>query len=157
MRNISEEIERYIKQILQHSSENAVDIQRNELAEKFQCVPSQINYVIATRFTLEKGYLIESKRGGGGYIRIQKIELSANSSILEFIFHTIQSRVDQSTAEGLIYQLHEGGIISHREAYLIQAAIHRDVLELQLPLRDQIRANILKSMFISLLDKKGES
>ena len=72
MRNVSDIIEQYLKHILQESPEGAVEIQRNDLADQFQCVPSQINYVISTRFTLEKGYFVESKRGGGGYIRIQK-------------------------------------------------------------------------------------
>lgn len=79
MRNISDIIERYLKSILHESPEGMVEIQRNDLADQFSCVPSQINYVISTRFTLEKGYLVESKRGGGGYVRIQRIELPAQS------------------------------------------------------------------------------
>ena len=66
MRNISDIIEQYLKSILQESPEGTVEIQRNDLAEQFSCVPSQINYVISTRFTLEKGFLVESKRGGAG-------------------------------------------------------------------------------------------
>jgi transcriptional regulator CtsR len=153
MRNVSEIIEQYLKQVLQQSSEGAIEIQRNELADQFQCVPSQINYVISTRFTLEKGYIVESKRGGGGYIRIQKIELRLHGSILDLIFQTIHSNIDQVTSEGLIYQLQEGHFISAREANLIKAAISRDVLSFKLPLRDEIRAKILKAMLISLLSK----
>ena len=153
MRNISEEIERHIKQIMQQSTDYAVDIQRNELADHFQCVPSQINYVIGTRFTLEKGYIVESKRGGGGYIRIQKIELSTCGSLMDFIFQIVQTHVDQLTAEGLIYQLYEGGLVTQREARLIKAAVSRDVLHFKLPLRDEIRANLLKAMLVSLLSK----
>ncbi len=153
MRNISEIIEHYIKQIMEKNEANAVEIQRNELAEKFQCVPSQINYVIATRFSVEKGYIVESKRGGGGYIRIQQIELSSRGAIRDIIFQTIQSHIDQVTAEGLIYQLLEGGFLTHREACLIQAAIHRDVLQFKLPLRDEVRATLLRAMLISLLTK----
>jgi transcriptional regulator CtsR len=153
MRNVSEIIEQYLKQILQQSTEGAIDIQRNELADQFQCVPSQINYVISTRFTLEKGYVVESKRGGGGYIRIQKIELKSHGTILDYIFQTIHTHIDQVTSEGLIYQLHEGQYITLREANLIKAAISRDVLNFKLPLRDEIRANLLKAMLISLLSK----
>jgi transcriptional regulator CtsR len=153
MRNVSEIIEQYLKQILQQSTEGAIDIQRNELADQFQCVPSQINYVISTRFTLEKGYVVESKRGGGGYIRIQKIELKSYGTILDYIFQTIHTHIDQVTSEGLIYQLHEGQYITLREANLIKAAISRDVLNFKLPLRDEIRANLLKAMLISLLSK----
>lgn len=151
MRNISELIEQYLKRILQQSPTGVIEIQRNDLADEFQCVPSQINYVISTRFTLEKGYIVESKRGGGGYIRIQKVELSSRGHILDHIFRTIGDEVDQTTAEGLVYQLEEGQQISIREANLIRAAISRDVLQLKLPLRDEIRAKLLKAMLIALL------
>jgi len=151
MRNISELIEQYLKRVLQQSPTGVIEIQRNDLADEFQCVPSQINYVISTRFTLEKGYIVESKRGGGGYIRIQKVELSSRGHILDHIFRTIGDEVDQTTAEGLVYQLEEGQQISTREANLIRAAISRDVLQLKLPLRDEIRAKLLKAMLIALL------
>ncbi|MFD2672505.1 CtsR family transcriptional regulator [Marinicrinis sediminis] len=153
MRNISDLIERHLKKILQDSSNQMIEIQRNELADQFQCVPSQINYVISTRFTLEKGYLVESKRGGGGYIRIQKVCLPQHAKLDDFLIQTIGPRIDQSTAEGLIYQLEDGDILTKREAHLLKAAISREVLVLKLPLRDEIRAKLLKAMLIALLTK----
>ncbi|TBL69156.1 CtsR family transcriptional regulator [Paenibacillus thalictri] len=153
MRNVSEVIEHYLKQVLQQSPEGVIEIQRNELADRFECVPSQINYVISTRFTLEKGYVVESKRGGGGYIRIQKVALQSHGELLDHIFGTIGSMIDQSASEGLLYQLEEGGYITQREGCLMKAAIAREVLVLKLPYRDEIRANILKAMLISLLSK----
>lgn len=153
MRNISDIIEQYLKRILQESPEGAVEIQRNELAEQFQCVPSQINYVISTRFTLEKGYLVESKRGGGGYIRIQRIELPTHHVIHTHIHQTIGQQIDQTASEGLIYQLEEGCFITAREANLLRAAVSREVLLLKLPLRDEVRARLLKAMLISLLSR----
>jgi transcriptional regulator CtsR len=153
MRNVSEIIEQYLKQILQQSTEGIVEIQRNDLADQFDCVPSQINYVISTRFTLEKGYIVESKRGGGGYIRIQRIELNAHGSVLDHISKTISVQIDQSASEGLLYQLEESGYLTPREAALMKAAIAREVLILKLPQRDEIRARILKAMLISLLSK----
>ena len=153
MRNVSEIIEHYLKHSLQQSPDGSIEIQRNELADQFQCVPSQINYVISTRFTLEKGYIVESKRGGGGYIRIQKIELKSHGTILDHIFQTLHTHIDQVSAEGLVYQLEEGKYITAREANLLKAAISRDVLNFKLPLRDEIRARILKAMLISLLGK----
>lgn len=153
MRNVSEIIEQYLKQILQKSPEGIIEIQRNELADRFECVPSQINYVISTRFTLEKGYIVESKRGGGGYIRIQKVELKSHGELLDHIYRTISANIDQEASEGLLYQLEEGGYITQRESNLMKAAISRDVLAFKLPLRDEIRANILKAMLISLLIK----
>jgi transcriptional regulator CtsR len=153
LRNISDLIEQYLKHMLQDSPEGAVEIQRNDLADKFSCVPSQINYVISTRFTMEKGYMVESKRGGGGYIRIQRIDLPALKAIQFHIEETVGECVDQSAAEGLIYQLEEARLISKREGNLLRAAVHRDTIALKLPLRDEIRARLLRSMLISLLVK----
>ncbi|WP_144936423.1 CtsR family transcriptional regulator [Paenibacillus sp. 32O-W] len=153
MRNASEIIEQYLKQIMMQSPNGVIEIQRNELAERFDCVPSQINYVISTRFTLEKGYIVQSKRGGGGYIRIQKVPLGTQGPVLDHILRTVIDSIDQTTSEGLVYQLEEGGYISRREAKLIKAAISRDVLMVKLPLRDEIRAKILRSMLLALLSK----
>jgi transcriptional regulator CtsR len=153
MRNISDLIEQYLKHMLQESPDGAVELQRNELADRFSCVPSQINYVISTRFTLEKGYLVESKRGGGGYIRIQRVELPMLTVLQGHIAQKIGDEVDQSTAEGLIYQLEEAELITKREAHMLRAAISRDSIAVKLPVRDQIRARLLKAMLIALLIK----
>lgn len=153
MRNITDIIEQYLKNILHNSEGGAVEIGRNELADQFRCVPSQINYVISTRFPLEKGYIVESKRGGGGYIRIQRVEIPNQSGILDHIFLTIRDEIDQETAEGLVYQLEEAGFLKQREANILKAAISRDTLVLKLPLRDRIRALLLKNMLIALLSK----
>lgn len=154
MRNISDIIERYLKSILHESPGSMIEIQRNELADQFSCVPSQINYVISTRFTLEKGYVVESKRGGGGYIRIQRIQLPAELAIQEHLRSTIGDRMEQSTAEGLIYQLEEARVITRREACLLRAAITREALIVKLPLRDEIRASVMRAMLLSLLMNK---
>jgi transcriptional regulator CtsR len=153
MRNISDIIEQYLKSILHESPEGMVEIQRNDLADQFSCVPSQINYVISTRFTLEKGYLVESKRGGGGYVRIQRIELPAHSALHNHLHHSIGDEIGQTAAEGLIYQLEEARFLSKREAGLMRAAVSREILLVKLPYRDQIRARMLKAMLISLLGK----
>ncbi|MCQ6563612.1 CtsR family transcriptional regulator [Paenibacillus mendelii] len=153
MRNISDLIEQYLKHMLQDSPEGAVEIQRNDLADRFSCVPSQINYVISTRFTMEKGYLVESKRGGGGYIRIQRVELPTLKMIQGHIAQTIGNEVDQAAAEGLIYQLEEAELISKREAKLLRAAVSREAIALILPTRDEVRARLLKAMLITLLVK----
>lgn len=153
LRNISDLIEQYLKLKLDHSEDGAVEIQRNELADRFSCVPSQINYVISTRFTLEKGYMVESKRGGGGYIRIQRVELPALQMISHHIQKTIGSSLDQACAEGLIYQLVQAEMITAREVNLLKAAIHRETIGLTLPLRDQVRARLLRAMLIALLSR----
>ena len=79
MGTLADEIERYIKKILEASHDGIVELQRNELALQFSCVPSQINYVLSTRFTTEQGYIVESRRGGGGYVRIVKAYVADDS------------------------------------------------------------------------------
>ncbi|RBW67724.1 CtsR family transcriptional regulator [Bacillus taeanensis] len=150
MRNISDIIEEYLKKTLSTSNQNIIEIKRNEIAEKFQCVPSQINYVINTRFTIEKGYIVESKRGGGGYIRIIKVRTNNHAHLLDQILDLIEAKISQSTAENFIIRLLEEKVISTREAKLMLSAVDRTVLSVELPFRDQLRANILKSMIFSL-------
>lgn len=157
MRNTSDIIEQYLKQILQQSPGQSIEIQRNELADRFQCVPSQINYVISTRFTLEKGYLVESKRGGGGYIRIQRLHLPRHGELLMHIRESIGTQIDQASAEGLIYQITEARLINAREAALLKAAVSREAIAVKLPLRDEIRARLLKYMLIALLGSSAAS
>lgn len=150
MRNISDIIEQYLKKVLHVSEENSIEIKRNEIAEKFQCVPSQINYVINTRFTIEKGYIVESKRGGGGYIRIIKVEIDDHAELIDQMIELIPIRISQSTAEILIERLLDEQVISQREAKLIVSAIDRSVLLIELPGRDELRSNILKAMLFTL-------
>jgi transcriptional regulator CtsR len=151
MRNISDIIEHHLKEMLHQSSEYVVEIQRNDLADHFQCVPSQINYVIATRFTPQKGYVVESKRGGGGYVRIQRVQLPETSSIQDHIFLTIGETIDQANAEGLIYQLELANFITTREARIMDAVIARETLPLPLPVRDELRAKLMRAMLIAAL------
>ncbi|MFB5268915.1 CtsR family transcriptional regulator [Paenibacillus enshidis] len=153
MRNVSDIIEQYLKSMLIESTEGIVEIQRNDLADRFSCVPSQINYVISTRFTLEKGYIVESKRGGGGYVRIQRVDLPAHHVLHTHLHHSIGDEISQSAAEGLIYQLQEGGFLNKKEAAIMKAAVSRDTIALKLPYRDQVRARLLKAMLIALLAK----
>jgi transcriptional regulator of stress and heat shock response len=150
-RNISDIIEQYLKKSLQASQSGMIEIQRSELAELFGCVPSQINYVISTRFTLEKGYVVESKRGGGGYIRIKKISLDEESPLRQTVLKLFGAHLSQREAEGLLQRFYDEGILSFREMRMMQAAIHRDVLLVSYPERDALRARILAAMLMSIL------
>lgn len=140
--NISDVIEEYLKRILEESDLDMVEIQRSELAELFHCVPSQINYVISTRFTTDHGYLVESKRGGGGYIRIRRILLDAEHSLREML-RNFSSEMSQASAEALVGRLYQEEWISRREAGLLQNMLRREVLELELPQRDRLRSRLL--------------
>lgn len=154
MRNISDIIEHYLKTILTKNDQNAVEIKRSELAERFQCVPSQINYVISTRFTIEKGYIVESKRGGGGYIRIIKVQAHDHAHLFDQMSDLVSSQINQSTAESLILRLYEERAITKREANLMLSVIDRAIFNISLPYRDEIRANILKAMLTTLKYKQ---
>ncbi|KAA9018715.1 CtsR family transcriptional regulator [Niallia endozanthoxylica] len=150
MRNISDIIENYLKKVLEMSEKEIVEIKRNEIADKFQCVPSQINYVINTRFTIEKGYVVESKRGGGGYIRIMKVQSYDHADLIDQLMNLIQTRVTQGSAEDVIYRIVEEGIITDREARIMLSVIDRSVLYIDLPHRDELRARMLKAMLQQL-------
>lgn len=148
MRNISDVIEEHIKKILKQQEE--IEIKRSELAEKFQCVPSQINYVLKTRFSIERGYIVESKRGGGGYIRIIKVTQNNDRELFDHMNALISQRLTQNQAHAMILRLLEEEAISNREARLMISAVDRSVIDLNIPVRDEIRANILKAMLHSL-------
>lgn len=132
------------------SESEIVEIKRNEIADKFQCVPSQINYVINTRFTIEKGYVVESKRGGGGYIRIIKVQSYDHAELVDQILSLIHNRISQSSAEDVIYRLVEEEVITNREARIMMSVIDRSVLYIELPHRDELRARMLKAMLQTL-------
>jgi len=150
MSNISDVIESYLKQVLKSKGKNMIEIKRNEIADQFKCVPSQINYVINTRFTIEKGYIIESKRGGGGYIRISRIEHQKESELIDDLIQMINPAVEQQAAVNILERLEEKNVINEREKRLIFSAIDRATLAFELPIRDEIRARILTAMLTSL-------
>jgi transcriptional regulator CtsR len=150
VRNISDVIEQYLKQVLDISGDKVIEIKRNEIADKFQCVPSQINYVINTRFTLERGYIVESKRGGGGYIRIVKVEIDDRTHLLDQIIKLINKELTQINAEDIILRLVEEKIITNKEARIMLSVMDRSVLLLNLPHRDELRARLMISMLSTL-------
>ncbi|SFB33667.1 transcriptional regulator CtsR [Lentibacillus halodurans] len=150
MRNISDIIEQHLKQILEAAGKDKIDIKRSELAEEFQCVPSQINYVIKTRFTVEKGYIVESKRGGGGYIRITRVKKQDRAELIDDIIELINPNVSQQAALDVLERLLEEELVTEREARIMLSAINRGTLAFQLPLRDEVRARILTSMLTTL-------
>ncbi|MFD1038203.1 CtsR family transcriptional regulator [Virgibacillus byunsanensis] len=150
MGNVSDVIEQYLKKVLQTAGHNVIEIKRSEIADQFHCVPSQINYVINTRFTVEKGYIVESKRGGGGYIRIIRIMYQEKAELIDEIIEMINPKITQQAAVDVLERLLEEELITEREAKLIVSAIGRETLAFQLPLRDEVRARILTSMLTTL-------
>lgn len=145
---ISDIIENFIKEMLE-TDESAI-IQRNDLAEHFNCVPSQINYVISTRFTPVHGYYVESQRGGGGYIKIRKVNVT-NSDYLMHIITSIGNRITAREVEVFIKNFLELGIINEKESRLLKSATNDKVLALPVQTKDEIRAKIFKNMLITLV------
>lgn len=143
MASIADEIEVYIRHLIQTSPDGAIVIQRTQIAERFDCVPSQISYVLMTRFTPDRGYVVEGRRGGGGNIRVRKLD--AEQQELAGLLHHIEA-IDQARAFGLIVRVLEAGLISEREAGVMQSALKRDVLQIDLPERDRVRARLLRAM-----------
>lgn len=156
MRNISDIIEGYLKAIIEKEDNGTIEIKRSEVAEKFQCVPSQINYVINTRFTVERGYAVESKRGGGGYIRIYRVQSNSHKELIEQIIAGIQQGATNTMAEDIVFRLLEEEAITEREAGIILAAVDRTTLPYPLPDRDIMRARILQAILMTLLYKEIE-
>ena len=144
--SISDIIENFIKDMM---TDNTATLKRNELADKFNCVPSQINYVISTRFTSEQGYIVESRRGGGGYITIRKIKAQPDNMLMHVV-NSIGNEIDFESARVCIKALYEYDVISKREANIIISAISDRVLTCERPLRDKIRANMIKNMLLYL-------
>ncbi|MGZ4032482.1 MAG: CtsR family transcriptional regulator [Tumebacillaceae bacterium] len=151
MRNISDIIEEHLKRILTSSHEGIIEVKRSELADTFKCVPSQINYVISTRFTIEKGYIVESKRGGGGFIRITRVGLDRSNSLHRVILDIIGSSVTAREAEGFIQRLTEEKVLTLREAQMMRAVVCSDILAIPPSMRDLVRANQLSAMLVALL------
>ena len=151
MARLSDIIEDFIKRMIDDTN-GVVEIQRNELANQFNCVPSQINYVIDTRFTTERGYYVESRRGGGGHIRIKRVNINRAGNYLMHIVASMGNSLSQQSAEVFINNFVDYDVITERESYILKAATSDKVLgSVQLPERDVLRAAILKNMLLSLL------
>lgn len=145
---ISDIIEEFIKEMLEE--DDFAVIQRNDLAEHFKCVPSQINYVISTRFTPMQGYYVESTRGGGGCIKIKKVNIT-HSDYLMHIINSIGDSITAKDVEIFVKNFLDYDIIEEKEARLIKGATNDNVLSLAKDTKDEIRAKIFKNMLINLV------
>lgn len=145
---ISDIIENYLKEMF--SEESEIIIKRNDLATRFNCVPSQINYVIKTRFTNENGFSVESRRGGGGYVVIKKKSFTKNDYLANLI-NVIGDSIKQSESLLYVKNLYENGFISEREANIICTAVSDNSLQASLNLKDVVRAKVLKNIIVLLM------
>lgn len=151
MARLSDLIEEFIKTMFDLKEDSVLEIQRNELASQFRCAPSQINYVLTTRFTCDKGYVVESRRGGGGCIKITKIEYENNEVVFEILSKKIGDKITYDSTKKLINNLYDSKLILQNEANLMKAATTDRTLALVIGNRNEIRAEILKAMLITTL------
>ena len=148
---ISDLITAEILKLLDESEKNTAEIQRNELANMLGCAPSQINYVLSSRFTPEHGFTIESRRGGGGYVRIRRVVMS-HSSALMHIINSVGLNIDAMTARIVIENCLQSKLINSECARLMMSAISSNVMKSVPPmLKDSVRAAILKEMLMTQL------
>ncbi len=150
---LSDTIETFIKEMISTAEENGVELRRNELAEYFHCAPSQINYVLSTRFTPEHGYMIESRRGGGGCIRIIHVQTSPTDHLDYLIRERVGTCLTEPEARLLLRQLNASGAVSEADAAMIAAAISPQTLSVPIPeaMKDILRAKLMRNMLLTVI------
>lgn len=147
---LSDSIEQFIKSMMSEGDKR-IELQRNELAQYFGCAPSQINYVIKTRFNLDKGYYTESQRGGGGFIRIIRVEASPDDYLMNLANERIGNCISERDALAIIEHMYELKTITRREARIMASSIRSKILMAPVQLKDVLRAGILRSMVVAII------
>ena len=137
--------------MLEQTRSGVIEIQRNELAQSFACVPSQINYVLGTRFTPMQGYLVETRRGGGGYIRIVRLRINSKENIKSLLEDTIGDSLNKKQLEGILELLVREEILNKREAVILLNILNDDLIYKNLNDVDKLRAQMLKIAIYSAL------
>ena len=150
MSALSDTIEEFIKSLMTEE-DGRVELQRHELAQHFSCAPSQINYVLATRFTVDRGYKIESRRGGGGYIRIIRLDMDGDEYMFHLLSERIGNSISQRNAQYIVEYLRDQKFLTDREAHIMIEAMDGRAIGLPAPLSDQTRAGILRAMILAAL------
>ena len=146
---MSDLVAQYIIEMLDRENGSA-EIQRNELAGNLGCVPSQINYVITSRFTPEKGYIVESRRGGGGFIRISRVKMDRGTALMNII-NSIGTTLDKASAEAMLKNMLQRDMIELTSAKLIASALSdRTLTNVEQSKRDAVRADLFKNMLLTL-------
>ena len=145
---ISDLIAGFLQDCLDETGDGVLEVQRGELAQRFNCVPSQINYVMSTRFSPERGYIVESRRGGNGYIRITRVRVD-RETLLMHVINSLGDQVDLPSARAILGNLAEAGALTGDLARTLLAAVGDKALgAVPRDLRDQVRADVLKNVLI---------
>lgn len=147
---MTDRIAAIIEQMLEENG-GELELQRNKLAGTVGCVPSQINYVITSRFNTDRGYIVESRRGGGGFVKITKVSFDGSDALLMHTLAAIGSSIDRMSARAVLITLYDGALISERELRLVYAMLtDRALASCEPSARDTLRADMLKSFILSL-------
>ncbi|MBQ9790783.1 MAG: CtsR family transcriptional regulator [Clostridia bacterium] len=153
MASISDIIENFILKTL--GDDDYVEISRNELAGFFSCAPSQINYVLETRFTVDRGFLIESRRGGGGFIKISKLRLDDDSYITDLVLESVGNELSEKRMVQILERLTREKVISGKESAIALECLSDDSLTMPIIMREKVRARAFKNVLVSLLKADG--
>lgn len=145
---ISDLIARFLQESLDEAENGVVEVQRSDLAQRFNCVPSQINYVMSTRFSPERGYIVESRRGGNGYIRITRVQVD-RQTLLMHVINSLGESVDLASVRAILGNLVQSGALDEEIGQaLLAAAGDKSLASLPREMRDRVRADILKNVLI---------
>ncbi len=152
MANVSDIIEQFILQTM--GEDNTIEISRNSLADYFSCAPSQINYVLETRFTLDRGFSKESKRGGGGFIKISKIDTQADG-LAVMVLENVGTELTSKRMNQILLRLTQEKVISKKEMNIVKIALSDEALNEPIMLKDKLRAKAFKCVLIELMKDQG--
>lgn len=145
---ISDLIASFLQESLEEAENGVLEIQRSDLAQRFNCVPSQINYVMSTRFSPERGYIVESRRGGNGYIRITRVQID-HQTLLMHVINSLGDEVDLPSARAILSNLVQSGALEENMGRALLAAVGDKALAaVPKEKRDCVRAAILKQILI---------
>lgn len=155
MAQLSDSIEQFIKELMHEEAH--IEVRRNELAQHFGCAPSQINYVLATRFSVDHGYIIESRRGGGGFVRIVRMQTRQEGNLLDALLNRVGNSVTEETANAILINLKEHNLITQNEMLIMRAGISRNALALPVSAKDVLRAAVFRNMLVQVFRNREES
>ncbi len=148
---ISDLIAAFIRDAVEDAEGGVLELQRNDLAEQFHCVPSQINYVMSTRFSPEHGYIVESRRGGGGYIRISRVRVDRPTLLMHFI-NSIGDEIDAQSAAAVVQNLAHAGAVCEETAQLMSVVLsERSLIHVPRMERNAVRADLMRQILIHLV------
>ena len=149
---ITDMIAQFLRESLEDTDDGTLEVQRSDLAQRFNCVPSQINYVVSTRFSPERGYIVESRRGGNGYIRISRVQVDCQTLLMQVI-NSLGDAVDFNSARAILANLVQTGALEEAVGQtLLTALSDRALIRIPQQARDAVRADMMKQVLIHCVD-----